>query len=180
VLNTFAPAFTKPTFPNALLLVYGTLLALGTRTVTTAALRALGLAHRPDFTTYHRVLNRARWSPLIVSRLLLGLLVRTLLPAHAPLVVAVDETLQRRRGAKIAYKSFFRDPVRSTSNNPVKSEGIRWLCMALVVEVPWSEKRQSGPWRSLRYRCWLRRLARSWANPIARWSIKRSSNPSLR
>lgn len=175
VLNTFAPAFTKPTFPNnALLLVYGTLLAVGTRSVT-AALRALGLAHRPDFTTYHRVLNRARWSPLLVSRLLLGLLVRTLLPADAPLVVAVDERpWKRRRGAKIAYKSFFRDPVRSTSNNPVKSEGIRWLCMALVVEVPWSEKRQWALCRFLRYRCWLRRPVRSWANLIARWSIGHS------
>jgi hypothetical protein len=79
VLNTFAPAFTKPTFANALLLVYGTLLAVGTRTVT-APLRAVGLAHHPNFTTYHRILNRACWSPLVLSRLLLGLLVETLLP----------------------------------------------------------------------------------------------------
>ncbi|MCA1838272.1 MAG: transposase [Actinobacteria bacterium] len=143
VLNTFAPAFTKPTFANALLLVYGTLLAVGTRTVT-AALRAVGLAHHPNFTTYHRILNRARWSPLVLSRLLLGLLVETLLPADAPLVLVVDETLERRRGPKIAYKSFFRDAVRSTSSgeNPVKSEGIRWLSVALLVKVPWSEKRQ--------------------------------------
>ncbi len=107
VLNTFAPAFTKPTFNNALILLYGTLLAVGARTVA-AALRAVGLAHHPNFTTYHRVLNRARFSPLLLSRLLLlGLLVRTLLPADAPLVLAVDETLERRRGAKkIAYKSF--------------------------------------------------------------------------
>src|SRR5436305_11734941 len=102
LLNTFAPAFTKPTFNNALILLYGTLLAVGARTVT-AALRAVGLAHHPNFTTYHRVLNRARWSPLVLSRLLLGLLVSTLLPAGAPLVLLVDETLERRRGAKIPY-----------------------------------------------------------------------------
>ena len=141
VLDTFAPAFTKPTFNNACLLIYGTLLAVGARTVT-AALRTLGLAHHPHFTNYHRLLNRARWSPLPLSRLLLGLLVSTLLPAEAPLVVAVDETLERRRGAKIPFKGFFRDAVRSTKNNPVKSEGIRWLSMALLVEVPWSESRQ--------------------------------------
>lgn len=141
VLNTFAPAFTKPTFNNACLLLYGTILAVGARTVT-AALRAVGLAHHPNFTTYHRVLNRARFSLLLLSRLLLGLLVKTLLPTDAPLVLLVDETLERRRGPKIAYKSYFRDPVRSTKKHPVKSEGIRWLSMALLVEVPWSEKRQ--------------------------------------
>jgi hypothetical protein len=141
VLSTFAPAFTKPTFNNACLLVYGTILAVGARTVT-AALRAVGLAHHPNFTTYHRVLNRARFSPLALSRLLLGLLVTSLLSADAPLVLAVDETLERRRGAKIACKSFFRDPVRSTKKHPVKSEGIRWLSVALLVDVPWNQRRQ--------------------------------------
>jgi len=58
-------------------------------------------------------------------------------------VLVVDETLERRRGPKIAYKSFFGDSVGSVSGkNALKSEGIRWLCMALLVEVPWSER----PW----------------------------------
>jgi hypothetical protein len=57
-------------------------------------------------------------------------------------VLVVDETLERRRGRKISYKSHFRDSVRSTSTNLVKSEGIRWLSVALLVEVPWSERRQ--------------------------------------
>jgi hypothetical protein len=65
-----------------------------------------------------------------------------LLPADAPLVLLVDETLERRRGKKIAYKSYFRDVVRSTSQHPLKSEGIRWLCVALLVQVPWNESRQ--------------------------------------
>ncbi len=141
LLQTFAPAFTAPTFAHACVLLSGTLLAVGPRTVT-AALRALGLAHDPHFTTYHRVLNRARWSPLRLSKLLLGLLLRTLLPADAPLVLLVDETLERRRGRKIAYKGYFRDPVRSTAGKTVTSAGLRWLCLALLVPVPWS----SRPW----------------------------------
>ena len=79
----------------------------------------------------------------LVSRLLLGPLVRTVLPTGAPLVLAADEALERRRGAKIACKSlFFGDPVRSGSNDPLKREGIRWLRMALLVEVPGSQKRR--------------------------------------
>ncbi len=141
VLQTFAPAFTAPTFAHALVLLYGTLLAVGPRTVT-AALRAVGLAQHPHFGTYHRVLNRARWSPLRLSRQLLGLLVATFLPPDAPLVLLVDETLERRRGRRIAWRGAFRDPVRSTPGKPVTSPGIRWLCVALLVPVPWSTR----PW----------------------------------
>ncbi len=63
LLQTFATAFTRPTFDHVLVLVYGTLLAPGRRTVT-AALRAVGLGDEQRFTTYHRVLNRAAWSPV--------------------------------------------------------------------------------------------------------------------
>jgi hypothetical protein len=141
VLQTFAPAFTAPTFAHALVLLYGTLLAVGPRTVT-AALRAVGLAQHPHFGTYHRVLNRARWSPLRLSRQLLGLLVATFLPPDAPLALLVDETLERRRGRRIAWKGAFRDPVRSTPGKSVTSCGIRWLCVALLVPVPWNTR----PW----------------------------------
>jgi len=45
---------------------------------------------------------------------LLGLLVRTFVPSSGPLVIGVDETLERRWGKKIAAKGIYRDPVRST------------------------------------------------------------------
>jgi hypothetical protein len=98
----FAQAFTGPTFVNALVLIYGTILAPGRRTVT-AALRAMGLADSPHFTNYHRVLNRAQWSPRLLSKLLLALIIRFFMPAGMPLLLAVDETLERRRGRKIKY-----------------------------------------------------------------------------
>jgi len=64
LLAVFAPVFTAPTFAHALTLSYGAILAPGRRTVT-AALRAIGLEDERHFTTYHRVLNRAAWSPLV-------------------------------------------------------------------------------------------------------------------
>jgi DDE superfamily endonuclease len=141
ILQVFAPAFTAPTFSNALVLLYGTLLSVGRRTVA-AALRAVGLADQPHFGTYHRVLSRARWSPLRLSRLLLGLLVTAFLAPAAPLVLLVDETLERRRGRRLAWKGYCRDPLRSTGRKSVASAGIRWLCVALLVPVPWSAR----PW----------------------------------
>lgn len=141
LLATFAPAFTARTFARARVLLSGTLLAVGPRTVA-AALRAVGRGDDPHFGAYHRVLSRARWSPLTLSRLLLDLLVATCLAPNAPLLLVVDETLERRRGRKIVWRSWFRDPLRSGAGTPVLSQGVRWLCVALLVPVPWSTR----PW----------------------------------
>ena len=114
LVSVFATAFTVPTFAKALVLLYGTILAPGRRTVA-AALRAMGLADDKYFIKYHRVLNRDRWSPWVLSKLLLSLIILVFIPAGVPLILAVDETLERRRGRKIKYKGWFRDPIRSTA-----------------------------------------------------------------
>jgi DDE superfamily endonuclease len=136
MLAPFAPCFSRRVWRHALVLVVGTLLAPGRRTVT-AALRVLGLAGERRFERYHRVLNRARWSGLAVSRVLLSLLVTAFVPA-GPLVLGIDETLERRRGAKIAAKGIYRDPVRSSHAHFVKASGLRWICLMLLAPIPWA------------------------------------------
>ncbi|RKT47630.1 transposase [Thiocapsa rosea] len=107
VLQPFACLFTAPTLAHLHVLLAGTLLAQGPRTVT-AALRAMGLNAERRFERDHRVLNRARWSSRQVARILPGLLLG-MLPAQVPIVVAVDETLERRKGARIRAKGMYRD-----------------------------------------------------------------------
>jgi hypothetical protein len=148
LLMPFAQAFTVPTFTNALVLLYGTILAPGRRTVT-SALRAMGLADIPHFTNYHRVLNRAQWSPWVLSKLLLTLIILFFVPPGMPLLLVVDETLERRRGPKIKYKGWFRDPIRSTVNHVSKSLGIRWICLAILVPVPWSQRLWALPFMTI-------------------------------
>lgn len=144
LLSIFASAFTAPTFAKGQVLIYGTILAPGRRTVT-AALRAMGLADDKGFGKYHRVLNRDRWSPWLVSKILLSLLVRVFVPAGGVLVIAVDEHLERRWGRKIKYKGVFRDPIRSTVKRVSYALGIRWIVLALVVWTPWSGRQWSLP-----------------------------------
>jgi hypothetical protein len=84
-------------------LIVGAILAPGKRTVT-AALRVMGLKDDRQYQNYHRVLNRAKWSGLEASRILLGLLVMALVGCGAPVIVAADETLERRWGPKIKEK----------------------------------------------------------------------------
>jgi hypothetical protein len=136
LLAPFAPLFRRRIWPFALLLVVGTLLAPGRRTVT-AALRVLGLAHTRRFERYHRVLNRAHWSPLAASRVLLCLLVGAFAPT-GPLLLGLDETIERRRGKRIAAKGIYRDPVRSSHGHFVKASGLRWICLMLLVPIPWA------------------------------------------
>jgi hypothetical protein len=120
-------------------MIVGAILAPGKRTVT-AVLRVMGLSEERQFQRYHRVLNRAKWSSLQVSRILLGLLVITLVPPDWPVIIAADETLERRQGNKIKAKSVFRDAARSSKKHKVMSYGLRWVSMALLVSIPWSNR----------------------------------------
>ena len=94
VLAHFEPLFTAPTWRKVVMLLVGTLLARGRRTVT-AALRQMGQQNNAHFSTFHQVLNRARWSALQVSRRLLQVLVSTFV-GGGTLDIVIDETLERR------------------------------------------------------------------------------------
>jgi hypothetical protein len=78
----------------------------------------------------------------------LGLLVEAFVPEGDPLVVGIDETLERRYGRKIAARGVYRDPVRSTHETFVKSSGLRWVCVMLLVEVPWASRVWALPFLS--------------------------------
>jgi hypothetical protein len=123
------------------ILLIGAILTPGKRTVT-AALRIMGLSDEKHFINDHRVLPRATWSGLALSRILLGMLVVLLLSANTPLLVAIDDTLERRRGVKIKAQGVFRDAVRSSEKHLVACFGLRWVCMMLIVPLPWATR----PW----------------------------------
>jgi len=134
-LVNFADLFTCPTWPHVIVLLAGAILAPGRRTVA-AALRILGRDHEGDFCTFHRVLNRASWSSRAVARHLLRMLVQAFVPTAAPIVIGLDDTIERRWGAKIKARGIYRDPVRSSKGHFVKTSGLRWLSAMLLVHVP--------------------------------------------
>jgi hypothetical protein len=115
----------------------GTLRARGRRTVA-AALRASGNAQARDWSLVHQVLTRARWSPLAVSRQLLVRIVETVVPAGACVDLVIDDTLERRWGSTIRTRGQDRDRARSSTTRSVRSPGVRWIVMAVVITVPWT------------------------------------------
>ena len=147
LLAPFAPLFSKRLWQNVQVLLMGAILTPGRRTVS-SALRAMGLDQHERFHRYHRVLSHASWSSVKASRVLLGLLVEMFVPEGDRLVVGIDETLERRWGKKIAAKGVYRDPVRSTHEDFVKSSGLRWVCVMLLVQIPWAARVWALPFLS--------------------------------
>ena len=139
LLQPFAALFDVRTWRKVQVLLVGAILAPGKRTVS-SALQVLGLQEQRDFARYHHVLSRAVWSSLAVSRALLGLLVCHLAPATGPLCLGIDETVERRKGKRIAAKGVYRDGVRSSHGHFVKAMGLRWISLMWLVELPWTRR----------------------------------------
>lgn len=135
----FSTIFTRPTWTKAIDLLVGAILCPGSRTVCNV-LRVLGLRDADNFDKYHAVLNRARWSALQGSRLLLGQLVSAFVGADQPLVFGIDETIERRWGSRISKRGIYRDPVRSSRSHFVKCSGLRWMSLMLLAPLPWLER----------------------------------------
>jgi hypothetical protein len=144
VILAFAPVFLQQrTWRHAELLLIGAILAPGKRTVT-SLLRIAGLSRERRFANYHRVLNRAAWRPRAASRILLGLLLDAFVPT-GPVVLGIDDTIERRRGRRIAARGIYRDPVRSSKGHFVKASGLRWLSLMLLAPIPWAGRTWALP-----------------------------------
>ena len=154
-LAAFRPCFTAPVWNHMLVLVCGAVLSPGKRTVT-QALRVMGLADRPGFGRYHEALNRARWDARDVARRLPWHLLAALLP-DGEVVIGIDDTIERRWGGNIKARGIYRDPVRSSHGHFVKTSGLRWLSVAVMLPVPFANRRWALPFLTV--------LA-----PSARWS----------
>jgi len=143
LIQIFAPYFSNLVWQHAQVLLIGAILVPGRRTVT-AVLRIMGLSEYRQFQTYHRVLNRAAWSSWALSRTLLKVLVQTFVPT-GPILCGLDDTIERRRGAKIKAKGIYRDPVRSSHGHFVKASGLRWLSLMLLASIPWANRTWALP-----------------------------------
>jgi hypothetical protein len=139
LVEPFRPLFHESTWVKVQILLVGSILACGKRTVT-GALRAVGLADEPGFSKYHQVLNRAAWSSRRASQILLNLLLEVLAQGSGPLVFGIDDTIERRWGAKIQARGIYRDAVRSSQSHFVKTSGLRWISLMWLTPISWAQR----------------------------------------
>lgn len=138
IILAFQPLMLNRTWEHAVVLLVGAILAPGKRTVS-SVLRIMGRQREPGFVNYHRVLNRAAWDPRQASAILLRLLIQHFAP-RGRLLFGIDDTIERRWGPKISARGIYRDPVRSSRSHFVKTSGLRWLSLMLLVHIPWAKR----------------------------------------
>lgn len=138
-ISEFAPLFSKKVFEHAKVLLTGAVLAPGRRTVC-SCLRSVGLDQLKQYHKYHRVLSLSKWSALAASRVLLELLLNRFVASGETLVFGIDETIERRWGAKIKKRAIHRDAVRSSHSHFVKCSGLKWICLMLLVPISWAHR----------------------------------------
>ena len=136
VILAFAPLFVHRSWRHARVLLIGAILTPGRRTVA-SVLPIMGRSGERRFVNYHRVLSRAAWCPRAGARILLELLLDAFVP-HGPVVMALDDTIERRWGRRIRARGIYRDPVRSSDAHFVKTSGLRWMSLILLAPVPWA------------------------------------------
>jgi hypothetical protein len=139
ILTPFATLFQLRTWTKVQMLLIGAILSPGKRTVS-SALRVVGLSDDTAFASYHHVLNRAVWSSLQLSRVLLMVLLDHLGSKDGPLVFGMDETLERRRGKRISAKGIYRDSVRASKSHFVKASGLRWISLMYLAYILWAAR----------------------------------------
>jgi DDE superfamily endonuclease len=100
LLMVFEPCFTAPAFRTFCSLASGFLAQTGRRTVC-GMLTGGGLSRVWPHDRAHYFFARARWSPGQVGLTLAALVVGLLVPDGAPVLVAIDDTLFKRRGKKV-------------------------------------------------------------------------------
>jgi hypothetical protein len=133
ILQAFAPCFTAPSFQTFLVLACGWVQTLDRHTVTgvVRAARAVGWKHIRSF---HRFFAVARWMTdrvgLVVVRM-----IDAVVSADEPLIVAVDDTLGRHTGKRIAAASMHRDPLLSTGKKPYFHWGHLWVVAGITVHL---------------------------------------------
>jgi hypothetical protein len=170
-LAPFRDGFAAAVWPRVLMLIAGAILAPRQRTVS-AALRVMGLADRPGFGRYHEVLSEARWDGRALARKLLVHLLDRLLP-EGEVVIVPDDSIERRWGPRIRDRGIYRDPVRSSRGFFVKTSGLRWLSLAVVLPIPWARRRWALPFLTILAPSQRANAERGRRHkPLTRWAIQ--------
>ena len=146
LIRSFAGAFTRPSFARFSLLLAGAIVTFGRRTVsrvlwTLGPAGATAAAGHPS--SFHRFFSHARWNPWPLGRILATAVIG-LLPADAPILLAVDDTVFGHRGRTVYGKGCHRDAVRSPHDpdRVVKKWGHKWVVLAVLVPLPFATRRR--------------------------------------
>lgn len=140
-MEVLSPAFTKPGFANALVLMSGWIQTRGPHAVTQTLVET-EVAGRRHHEAFHRFFSRGTWQPDRVGALLFEKVVAWLVGHGVTIDLVLDDTLTPKKGSKIFGLGSHVDAVRSTKLRRVFAFGHVWVTLSVVVHLPFSKR----PW----------------------------------
>jgi len=129
---------TAPTFDSFLTILAGWIFA-PRRTITGMILAADAVGQK-HHSAYHRLFSAAHWSMDELGLLVFGLIL-PLLKASQPILLAVDDTLARKRGLKVFGAGMHHDPLLSTRKTAIVNWGHCWVVLGVVLKLPFCGNR---------------------------------------
>jgi hypothetical protein len=140
ILTMLRPTFSTPTYNRFLVLLLGTLLTTGRRTITnlwrTVRHQAPGHA-----SSSHRVWSQRRWSTWVLARAVIRFLLDHVVPP-GPVLLAGDETVTEHPGPHVFGTGRHRDGVRSSHRYTAYRWGHTWVGISMLVKWPCATR----PW----------------------------------
>lgn len=133
LLSDFAQIFSKPVEQKFFKLLEAHILSKEVRTVT-ELLKCLEMRDAKNFSIFHDFFNKNKWSPLEAAKILFNKIISTI-PENQEIQIAIDTTVERRKGPKIKSLNIQRDAVRSTKSRKVLVPGLLWLVFTVQVKL---------------------------------------------
>lgn len=134
LLQYFAPVFTAPTFLTFVQICNGWVLSHRHRFITDVIFSG-GNVGNGHWARFHRFFSDASWD-LDTLNMVLALLVARLLSPSGVLLLAVDDTLCRKRGLTIYGTGMHHDPLISSRAKPLVSWGHDWVVLSILIVHP--------------------------------------------
>jgi hypothetical protein len=133
LLQPLSCVMTCPTFDSFLTVLTGWVFARRhTVTGMVVAAGAVGPGHK-HHSAYHRVFAAARWSLDELGLAVFGLILPLL---EGVVLVAVDDTLARKRGLKVFGVGMHHDPLLSCRRTAVTNWGHCWVVLGVLLKLP--------------------------------------------
>jgi hypothetical protein len=139
LLNDLSSAVRRPQTARRLIFFFAAaILVLGNRTVS-AVLRLLSLVEPVNPSTFHRLFSHRRWSSSKLAKVVAEFVVNRFMP-RGQIKVVGDETVDGHRGKKVYGKARHRDAVRSSHSHTVFRYGHKWIVLAILIELPYTNR----------------------------------------
>jgi hypothetical protein len=137
VLSVFQKPLTRPGFTNFLVVAVGWIQSYGVHAVT-QALVVTGVAGKRHHEAFHRFFSRGTWKPDQMGRQVFDRLERW--TGVDSLRVALDDTLAPKKGPEVFGIGSHLDAVRSTKRQRIFCFGHCWVTLAVLIDVPFSNR----------------------------------------